>query len=191
LAAQRCRLVLAGSAWLDARWGLAQLEVTTRAIRRICHPTCAVRAGAAASAFIDSGQSADVMLLDITMPLKNGVDVMTDCLSRPPAFPIVSCGMYCAQCTRWHCVPCLACAPRVRGWPGTVACLVSCSGASCAHVESLSTRPSPPSQPAAPQIAMTGHVDLEAREQFRYAVRQSVRFSSWLAWLAWLASCGP
>ncbi len=45
--------------------------------------------GAAASEFIASGVTVDVMLLDIRMPGKNGVEVVKNAVPLPP-YPIVT-----------------------------------------------------------------------------------------------------
>lgn len=46
-------------------------------------------AGDEAVHFIDSGQDADLMLLDITMPVKSGLEVMQDVGHHLPHYPIV------------------------------------------------------------------------------------------------------
>ena len=46
-------------------------------------------AGIEASEFIESGQPADVMLLDIHMPGKGGIDVLYDAVVKPP-YPIIA-----------------------------------------------------------------------------------------------------
>ena len=48
-----------------------------------------ITAGQEAIDFIHSGAPADIMLLDINMPIKSGMDVMRDCSDHPPAFPVV------------------------------------------------------------------------------------------------------
>ncbi len=46
-------------------------------------------AGMEAFDFIERGGSADLMLLDIQMPVKSGLEVMWDFCMAPPQFPVV------------------------------------------------------------------------------------------------------
>lgn len=46
-------------------------------------------AGAEALDFIRGGVQADVMLLDIRMPIMSGLDVMAEVAASPPPYPIV------------------------------------------------------------------------------------------------------
>ncbi len=50
---------------------------------------CVRRPGLEAHEFIESGAPADIMLLDIRMPVKSGTDVMRDCADLLPAYPVV------------------------------------------------------------------------------------------------------
>ena len=47
-------------------------------------------AGMEASEYIQRGGAADVMLLDIRMPLRSGVEVVEGCAGSPPPYPIVA-----------------------------------------------------------------------------------------------------
>jgi CheY-like chemotaxis protein len=55
-----------------------------------CVWCCGCGAGVEASQFIDSGSPADIMLLDIRMPLRSGVEVVEGCAHRWPPYPIVA-----------------------------------------------------------------------------------------------------
>jgi CheY-like chemotaxis protein len=46
-------------------------------------------AGAEALDFIRGGVEADVMLLDIRMPIMSGLEVMAEVAASPPPYPIV------------------------------------------------------------------------------------------------------
>lgn len=50
---------------------------------------CLRRPGLEAHEFIESGAPADIMLLDIRMPVKSGTDVMRDCADLLPTYPVV------------------------------------------------------------------------------------------------------
>ncbi len=53
----------------------------------LCHPHCA---GVEAEEFIRSGAPADIMLLDIRMPLRSGLEVVHNCAAQLPPYPIVA-----------------------------------------------------------------------------------------------------
>ena len=52
-------------------------------------------AGAEALDFIRGGVQADVMLLDIRMPIMSGLEVMAEVAASPPPYPIVWCSSDC------------------------------------------------------------------------------------------------
>ncbi len=60
---------------------------------------CVCSAGVEASEFIDSQRSVDLMLLDIRMPMRTGLEVMQACVDHLPSFPVVC--MH--ACTRLSC----------------------------------------------------------------------------------------
>ncbi len=53
-------------------------------------PTVPSRAGVEAEEFIRSGAPADIMLLDIRMPLRSGLEVVHNCAAQLPTYPIVA-----------------------------------------------------------------------------------------------------
>ncbi len=56
--------------------------------------------------FIEAGAPADIMLLDIRMPVKSGTDVMRECARALPAYPVVrgcSCIFVMLSCERGRC----------------------------------------------------------------------------------------
>ncbi len=53
------------------------------------HPAC-VLLGVEAEEFINSGAPADVMLLDIRMPMRSGIEVLHNCADHLPPYPIVA-----------------------------------------------------------------------------------------------------
>ena len=65
-------------------------------------------AGAEALDFIRGGVQADVMLLDIRMPIMSGLEVMGEVTASPPPYPIVWRSSDCLLqfTTRHTCLPC-------------------------------------------------------------------------------------
>jgi CheY-like chemotaxis protein len=90
------------------------------------------------------------MLLDIRMPIMSGLEVMAEVAASPPPYPIV----------RQLVLPSALNAHRdaLAMYPSPLCC-----DAPCCDVEVMIAA----ACAAPPQVAMTGHVDIEAREQFR------------------------
>ena len=79
--------VKAGS---QAKLAIACIAMTTPSLPCPGTPSLPCHgAGDEAVHFIDSGQDADLMLLDITMPVKSGLEVMQDVGHHLPHYPIV------------------------------------------------------------------------------------------------------
>ncbi len=68
--------------------------------------------------FIEAGAPADIMLLDIRMPVKSGTDVMRECARALPTYPVVrgcSCIFVMLSCER-DAVMASRAAPSCTAW---------------------------------------------------------------------------